>query len=202
VTHTDPVSLDVGVMAPFTVDTTVTNGNFPADIALTLTLESPIGVCEAHWLPGLGDTQNESNIDTDADLVRCDKLPLGTACNGIKIAALRKVIEMKAESDTEVWGRYFTDNKSFKIVDLEISESILDRPDIRLTLDYPEDFKLFEIIFNDLYLPGKVFSLREIVNLFNRRPDLLKITRDVHQQYLKGIEAKQQKVRWQEDKRK
>ena len=138
---------------------------------------------------------------TGADMVMCDKLPLGAACNGIKVSALRKVIQMKGESDTEVWGKYFTDNKSFKVLDLEISEKAFNRPDIRLTLDYQEDFNLFKTIFDELYVTGKVFSLKEIVKLFDRRPELLELTKDVHQQYLKGIESKEQKVKWQGGKK-
>jgi len=138
---------------------------------------------------------------TGADMVNCDKLPLGAACNGIKVAALRKVVQMKGENDTEVWGGYFTNNKQFRVEALEV-EPALNRPDIRLTLDYNEDFKLFQAIFDELYVPGKVFSLKEIVNLFNQKPELLEITKDVHQQYLKGIETLSQKIRWQGDKKK
>ena len=135
---------------------------------------------------------------TGADMVNCDKLPLGAACNGIKVAALRKVVQMKGESDTEVWGGYFTNNKAFRVEALEV-EPALNRPDIRLTLDYTEDFKLFQAIFDELYVTGSVFSLRDIVNLFNGKPELLEITREVHQQYLKGIETLAQKIRWQEE---
>jgi spore coat polysaccharide biosynthesis protein SpsF len=139
--------------------------------------------------------------DAGADMVNCDKLPLGGASNGLKVEALRKVVQMKGESDTEVWGKYFVDNKAFKVITLDVTEPELRRPDIRLTLDYPADLKLFQIIFDELYKPGKVFSMKEIVNLFNRKPELLEITKEVHQQYLKGIEAKEQKVKWQEQKK-
>ena len=139
---------------------------------------------------------------TGADMVKCDALPLGIACNGIKVAALRKVVQMKKENDTEVWGGYFTNNKNFKVETLEVTEPGLDRPDIRLTLDYTEDFNLFKAIFDELYVPGKVFSLRDIVNLFNRKPELLEITREVHQEYLKGIEKLAQKIKWEEGDRK
>jgi spore coat polysaccharide biosynthesis protein SpsF len=141
------------------------------------------------------DKTIEMLISTGADMVKCDKLPLGTACNGLKIEALNKVCQMKAESDTEVWGGYFTDNRIFKVVDLVPDDPELVRPDIRLTLDYPEDFRVFEEIFNRLYVPGSVFSLKEIIALFNRHPELLEINKQVHEQYLKGIEKKVQKIR-------
>ena len=148
--------------------------------------------CDAVYI----DKIIQTLIDTGADMVKCDKLPLGTACNGIKIEALKKVCQIKLESDTEVWGGYFTDTGLFRVETLEPDDPELIRPDIRLTLDYPEDFKLFEAIFDGLYVPGSVFSLKEIVTFFNKNPQLLEINREVHQQYLKGIEKKVQKIRW------
>ena len=52
---------------------------------------------------------------TGADYVTCKGLPLGTAPHGMKIEALQKVCELKAQSDTEVWGPYFTDSGLFKV---------------------------------------------------------------------------------------
>lgn len=149
-------------------------------------------LCDPEYI----DKTFETLITTGADMVRCDKLPLGTACNGLKVEALRRVCEMKGESDTEVWGGYFTDSGIFKVIDLIPDEPKLIRPDIRLTLDYIEDFKVFEEVFNQLYVPGSVFSLKEIVNLFNKKPELLDINKKVHEQYLQGIERKVQKIRW------
>ncbi|MBI4333132.1 MAG: hypothetical protein HY673_17845 [Chloroflexi bacterium] len=139
-------------------------------------------------------------IDTGADMVKTDGLPLGIACVGLKIAALKKVCEMKAESDTEVWGRYFTDSGLFKVETVPVDDPELARPDIRLTLDYQEDFKVFQEVFARLHVPGKVFSLKEIVGVFNRNPELNEITREVNEQYLKGIEKKEQKIRWRQGK--
>jgi spore coat polysaccharide biosynthesis protein SpsF len=102
---------------------------------------------------------------------------------------------MKSESDTEVWGGYFTDTGLFNVQTIEPDEPELIRPDIRLTLDYPEDYELFKRIFDRLYKPDTVFSLKEIVALFNENPKLLEINRDVHQQYLKGIQKKVRKIR-------
>jgi spore coat polysaccharide biosynthesis protein SpsF len=153
-------------------------------------------LCDAVYI----DKTFQTLMDSDADMVKCDKLPLGMACNGLKIAALKKVCEIKQESDTEVWGGYFTDSGLFKVVTLDVDDPELARPDIRLTLDYQEDFDLFKAIFDGLYKPGAVFSLKDIVNFLNKNPKLLEINQKVHQQYLQGIEKKAQKIRWKEGK--
>jgi len=142
------------------------------------------------------DKTIDTLIRTNADLVTCDKLPLGTACNGIKVKALRKVCEMKSQSDTEVWRGYFTDTGLFKVIFLEPDDVELIRPDIRLTLDYPDDYELFRQIFEKLYVPGKVFNLREVVSFFNNNPNLMDINKTVHEKYLKGIESKLKKITW------
>jgi spore coat polysaccharide biosynthesis protein SpsF len=143
------------------------------------------------------DRTIQTLVETGADMVRCNELPLGTACNGLKVDALKKVCEMKGESDTEVWGGYFTDSDIFKVIDI-IPEEELKRPDIRLTLDYPEDFKVFEIIFDNLYTSGSVFNLAEIVSILNKKPEILEINRKVHEEYLKGIREKTKKIRMRE----
>lgn len=142
------------------------------------------------------DKTVETLIKTNADLVVCDKLPLGAACSGMTVPALKKVCEIKCEADTEVWGGYFTDSGLFKVEFIEPEEPELVRPDIRLTLDYPEDLEFLKQIFERLYRPGRVFSLKEVVTLVNNNPELLDINKGVQQAYLKGIESKQAKIRW------
>ena len=42
-------------------------------------------------------------MSTNADYIICDGLPVGATAFGVRVAALRKVIEIKDEHDTEVW---------------------------------------------------------------------------------------------------
>ena len=148
------------------------------------------------------DKTIETLIKTDADLVTCDQLPLGAACNGMKLEALKKVCQIKSETDTEVWRGYFTDSGLFKVEFLEPEDAELIQPEIRLTLDYPEDYELFKELFERLYVPGRVFSLKEIVTLLKNNPQLTDISQGVQGQYLRGIQSKVEKIRWQGDQEK
>lgn len=145
------------------------------------------------------DKTIEMLIKTNADLVTCDKLPLGAACNGIKLEALKKVCEIKCETDTEVWRSYFTDTGLFKVEFLEPEDVELAQPEIRLTLDYPEDYEFLKEVFERLYVPGKVFRLKEILTLLKNNPQLIDINKGVQQYYLKGIQSKVDKVKWRGD---
>ena len=148
------------------------------------------------------DKTIETLLKTNADLVTCDQLPLGAACHGMKLEALKKVCQIKSETDTEVWRGYFTDSGLFKVEFLEPEDAELIQPEIRLTLDYPEDYELFKEIFERLYVPGRVFSLKEIVTLLKNNPQLTDISQGVQGQYLRGIQSKVEKIRWQGDQEK
>ncbi|MFC1927491.1 cytidylyltransferase domain-containing protein [Chloroflexota bacterium] len=123
---------------------------------------------------------------TKADYVDCRELPVGTAPHGIKVEALEKVCQIKSEADTEVWGGYFTDSGLFKVEYLEVPAE-LRHPEIRMTLDYPEDYEFFKAIFDRLYRQGNVFSLRDIVSLLKENPELMDINRSMQEAYMEHL---------------
>jgi spore coat polysaccharide biosynthesis protein SpsF len=124
--------------------------------------------------------------ETKADYIDCRELPLGTTPQGMKFGALKKVCQIKAETDTEVWGGYFTDTGLFKVEYLEVPAE-LRHPEMRLTLDYPEDYELFKAIFDRLYSPGKVFRLRDIVSLLLSNPELMDMNKKAQAAYLEHL---------------
>jgi spore coat polysaccharide biosynthesis protein SpsF len=128
----------------------------------------------------------ELYLSTKADYISCLELPVGTAPHGIKVEALKKVCQIKSETDTEVWAGYFTDTGLFQVEYREVAEE-LRHPEIRLTLDYPEDYELFQEIFERLYLQGKVFSLRDIIALLKNTPQLLDLNQNAQAAYLKHL---------------
>jgi len=56
-----------------------------------------------------------------------------------------------------------------------------------MTLDYPEDYEFFKAIFERLYSPGKVFSLRDIISLLMSNPQLIDINRKAQATYLEHL---------------
>lgn len=122
-------------------------------------------------------------VDTGADYIYPNGLPLGAASNGITRKALKKVCEIKTETDTEVWGGYFTETGLFKVECVEVQEKQLKRPEIRMTLDYEEDFQFFSKIFTELYSPGKIFTLEEVISLLDRKPEIAKLSEGVQKRW-------------------
>lgn len=132
--------------------------------------------------PELIDRTIEHFKKTGADCIVWKGFPVGSVPTGVKVQALEKVCQLKEDKDTEVWGGYFTDTGLFKVEYLEADED-LRHPELRMTLDYPEDLKFFKTVFTRLYEPGKIIPLREVVDLLLQTPEIAKINQKVKKAY-------------------
>jgi len=149
--------------------------------------------------PECNDNIIKTFHETNADYIIYKDLPVGVTGHGVRLEALKKVIDLKDESDTEVWGGYFTGNNLFNAIQLEPPEEFR-RPDLRMTLDYIEDFRFFEAIFDRLYKPGKIFTLEEIITLINKNPQISEINSGAQKKYLEKIEAAKNKIKFKKVK--
>lgn len=126
------------------------------------------------------------------DYTESEGLPWGAFAYALSYAAMVKACEIKDEVDTEVWGGYFTETGLFKWSVMEVSDSDVRWPELRLTVDTPEDFELVARIFDELYEPGKVFPLSAIIALCRSRPELPIINADVLQETPIPIRVKEE----------
>ncbi len=125
----------------------------------------------------------------DADLVTSLDLPHGIFIYGIRTSALGKVIEIKHSSDTEVWGDYFYKNEDiFNVQKLNISERLI-RPDFRLTLDYPEDFKFFQALYDHFGRDTYKLTTDEIVDYLDHHPEVVNINKECKKMYTERWES-------------
>ncbi len=131
-------------------------------------------------------------IDKTIELLKlsnCDAaftqgLPLGAASSGLTKEALGRVLEVKLERDTEVWGGYFIGNKMFNVNFLNVKDPLLNHPQVRLTLDYEEDFDLFAQAFDLLYPNNPQFSSHDLMRLLvEERPEMVEINKVAQQKY-------------------
>ena len=145
---------------------------FNLDYILNITADCPF--CD----PEYADRIVETYLETNADLIRAFDLPHGAYSYGVKPAALRQVVEIKDQRNSEVWGRYFTDTDLFKVYDLPIENEFHRQPGLRMTLDYPADLEFFKAVFARLYKPGRVFSLDEILRFLRDHPEVVELNRE------------------------
>lgn len=154
---------------------------FGLDYSLNITADCPLVAFE--YFDRIIDKYKE----TQADLIRIMELPHGFYSNGIKIEAMQKVCEIKKGTDTEVWGRYFTDTGFFNVVDIDIPED-LKRPNYRLTIDYPEDYEFFRNVFNHFGESTYKRTIYNIISFLDDHPEVVGINEHCEALYRERIE--------------
>ncbi len=84
-------------------------------------------------------------------------------------ASAREALDPREREDTPrfIWNS----PERFPIFNLEAQAgSLLNRPEIRLTVDYPEDLELTRVIYQSLYTPDKAFSSRDVIRFLDSHP--------------------------------
>ena len=103
-----------------------------------------------------------------ADLVRVTGLPIGCSPYAISRAALETILALKEEEDTGFWGYFLNRPELFNVVMFEAGADLY-LPEMRLTVDYPEDLELMRAIF--ALHPG-VPDLKDVVATLKGSPNL------------------------------
>jgi spore coat polysaccharide biosynthesis protein SpsF len=117
------------------------------------------------------------------DYIIVDGLPVGAAGFGLSTDSLRRICDGRPEQDTEVWGRLYLDNPQFRCVRLDEPNSAFARPDIRMTLDYPEDYDFFTTVADDLAADGKDTSFENVMDFLAAHPHVIAINAGVQEAY-------------------
>lgn len=129
--------------------------------------------CEPELINLAFDQYDRSN----ADFIEWDpsSLVCGAFTYGIKVSALNKVCENKDKEDTEMMWVFFTETDLFKIETLENIPRVFNRPEIRATLDYKEDFQFFQNVIE--HFGNNNFSLRDVIAYLDANPDVIEINK-------------------------
>ena len=96
------------------------------------------------------------------DFIFTKKLPLGIAPYFINTKALEIAVQMKSDSNTEIWGPFVNRPDFFKIGELLVENSPF-HEDKRLTCDYPEDY----LLLNKLHKNFDKTDIPHIKDIFN-----------------------------------
>lgn len=148
------------------------------DIDFFVTADGDDLLCD----PALVETAFIQYNRTKPDLIESKTTPCGAFTYGIKTEALNKICENKKSQKTEMIRDYFN---GFKVEQLTPIFPSLKRPEIRMTLDYPDDLEFFRIIFNNLDEP---FLLEEVIMFLDKNPWIMKINGHLQKDYLMNQE--------------
>jgi len=119
--------------------------------------------------------------DNAYDYAETEGLPRGTYGWALSVPAMRLACEMKAERNTEVWGGYFTQTGRFSWGTLKAAPGDY-RPNLRLTLDTPDDLKVVTAVFDALHTASALFSLQDIFRYCDAHPDISGLNAHITQQ--------------------
>ena len=149
--------------------------HFGVDTVVSCTADNPFVDPESI------DNLLEFHTQNHHDFTNTEGLPWGAFAYALQTEAICRACDLKDEVDTEVWGGYFTQTGRFSCGTLSITDPTIRWPELRLTVDTPEDFALAEAVFSRLYQPGQVFDLRQVVALCRQYPELPAINATVQQ---------------------
>lgn len=94
----------------------------------------------------------------------------------MKVKALEAVCKIKSIIDTEIWGYLIDRPEIFKIKTIKVADK-LNRPELRLTLDYDEDYELIRNIYSNV-LFKKVLNLYNVIDYLDENPEIVKINQN------------------------
>jgi spore coat polysaccharide biosynthesis protein SpsF len=123
-----------------------------------------------------------------ADFIEWDNLPCGAFSYAIRVSALNKVCEIKDSSDTEMMWVYFKETGLFNCEKLACVPDKFRRPEIRMTLDYPDDMKFFKEVFG--HFKNKRFTLWDTIEYLDEHPEVIKINQHLQEEFLDNQRAK------------
>ena len=132
--------------------------------------------------------------ETGCDYVRLEGLPLGANPLALTCDALERVCARKNQRETATgWGIYFEQSDDFKVQVLQETDPALCHPDIRMTLDYPEDLAFFTAVYEGLY-QGVPVRMREIIAWVNSHPEVKALNADLSEKYVAHFNSGQEGI--------
>jgi spore coat polysaccharide biosynthesis protein SpsF len=133
-----------------------------------------VGGDDIFLVPECVDLVIENFSHTSADFIYCAPLPVGGSPFGIKTQALEQLLKVKT-GGTDGWERYFKETGLFQVECIPPPDPVLGRPELRMTLDYLEDFQFFQAVINELYPRKRIFPLKDVIALMDSRPEIMEL---------------------------
>ncbi len=134
---------------------------------------------------GIIDKVIQSHIDSGADYTSnslVEHFPRGIDAEVINFNVLKEAYENaseKYEKEHVTPYIYKTHPEQFNINIFK--EKSVNRSDIRITLDTPQDYALLATVYDYLYFKDNYFTLKDILNLFDEKPYLKDINSEIVQ---------------------
>jgi spore coat polysaccharide biosynthesis protein SpsF len=138
--------------------------------------------------PKIVDSAIKTHLDSDNDYTCVGNgggFPRGLDTEVFNVEALlRANLEARQQYEREHVTPYFYEHPSLFKINAIMSEPILNRPNIRLTVDTKEDLELVRLIFKYLGRNKTIFYSQEIIELIDEHPEFRLINANIKQKLL------------------
>jgi spore coat polysaccharide biosynthesis protein SpsF (cytidylyltransferase family) len=144
------------------------------DTVYRVTTESPFG-----YLEGLPEAI-KSHQSTHADYTTYANLPDGVLFELIKLSALKKShTEGEYKHKSELVTLYINEHPELFVKNILQIEKEWQRPDYRLTIDFPEDLILIRKIIRYFNGDNKYIPYKELIHFLDEHPELRKSVENI-----------------------
>lgn len=101
----------------------------------------------------------------------------------IKFECLEKVRKLATGKHLQHVTSYIRELENRNKFKCGVIETLNDYSHLRLTLDYTEDLELAKILYNELYNEDYLFDYRDIINLYQLKPEIFNINKMYSRDY-------------------
>jgi N,N'-diacetyllegionaminate synthase len=114
----------------------------------------------------------DHHLSVGADYTASKKSAVGTACEIYNVEVLRRILKYVGKAQHSEYMTWYLQNNQdlFKVEIIDLPENLV--RDYRLTLDYPEDLKLFNELFKALRLQSLEPTIENIFNILDNNPSI------------------------------
>ncbi|MCB0056670.1 MAG: N-acetylneuraminate synthase family protein [Caldilineaceae bacterium] len=150
-----------------------------ADIALRTTTENPY----IYWENI--DELIRLHVENNADLTVTERLPLGAFVEIISVDALRKSHRHGEDRHrSELCTLFIAENPDLFTIQRVAAPLEIERPDIRLTVDTPQDLIVVRAIWDALQNDNELIRMADIVEFLDAHPEIRQINTGENTLYL------------------
>ena len=122
------------------------------------------------------DKAVESHLNESCDVSFTKNMPYGASSEIFSIGALETILKtVTVPENTEYLEYYLENDRYFSINTVESNYQF--SSDLRMTLDYEEDFQFFDRVFEHFYRNQPNFKMSDILEWVNANPTVMDINK-------------------------
>jgi len=157
-----------------------------ADVALRVTTENPFVYSED------ANKMISEHLKNNYDYSITEKLPLGASIEVVSMEALETANNRGSERHrSELCTLFIVENSDSFAINVRTPPSAVQRPDIRLTVDNPEDLIVARKVWNGISDEPDQQGLEEVIDFLDEHPDVT----GINSKFPNGTDEKTKAVR-------